>query len=71
MRNSRSPKSGQTFTRDRSTDRDSFVLLGNTLPGTREGLTIAARRLALMELQLGMACYRELPPQRPIIPEPQ
>jgi hypothetical protein len=37
------------------------VLKGNTLPGTRERLTIAARRLALMELQLGMACYREFP----------
>ena len=61
MRNSRSPKSGKAFTRDRSTDRDSFVLLGNTLPGTRERLTIAAGLLALMELQLGMACYSEFP----------
>jgi hypothetical protein len=38
--------------------------LGNSLPGTGEGLTIAAWRLALLELQMGMACYRE---QRPII----
>jgi hypothetical protein len=40
--------------------------LGNTLPGTGEGLTIAAGRFAFLELQMGMACYRELP-QRPII----
>jgi hypothetical protein len=33
--------------------------------------TIAAGRLAFMDLQLGMACYRKLPPQRPIIPEPE
>lgn len=54
-------ESGKTFTRDRSTDCDSFGSLGNTLPGTGEGPTIAARRFALMELRLGMACYRDLP----------
>ena len=59
---------GRALRRDRSTDRDSFGSLGNTLPGTGEGPTIAAGRLALMELQLGMACYREFPPQRPVIP---
>jgi hypothetical protein len=31
MRNSRSPKSGKTFTRDRSTDRDSFRVAGEIL----------------------------------------
>src|ERR1700730_5321559 len=42
MRNSRSPKSGKTFTRHRSTDRESSGSLGNTLPGTGEEPTIAA-----------------------------
>ena len=59
---------GKTFTRERSTDRDSFGSLGNTLPGTGEGPTIAAGRLALMELQLGMLVIASSP-QRPIIPE--
>jgi hypothetical protein len=34
--------------------------LGNTLPGTG-GLTIAAGRLALLELQMRIAYYRQLP----------
>ena len=54
-------KAEKTFTRDRSTNRGSFGSLGNTQPGTGEGPTIAAGRLALTELQLGMAYCRELP----------
>ena len=50
--------------RERSTYRDCFGSLENLLPGAGEGPTMAAGRLALLELQMGIACYRE---QRPVI----
>ena len=45
--------------RERSTDRDCFGSLENPLLGAGERPTMAAARLALLELQMGMACYRE------------
>ncbi len=54
----------QTFARERSTDRaDRWKILD----WEQRRANVGKGQLALLQLQMGMACYRELSPQRPII----
>src|SRR5712672_3209428 len=52
----------KTFTSDRSTGRDSSGSLGNTLPGTGEGPTIAAGPLATLLCCGGSPLFLFFPP---------
>jgi hypothetical protein len=62
MRNSRSPKSGKTFTRDRSTDRDSFRVAGKYSTGNRGGANDCSRATRSYGAAIGDGLLSRAPP---------